>query len=142
MTVATAAGAARATAEIHDLLARYFDALHRSDADLLGEVLHPAASYVTVDGGELVHRTMAEYLPIVAARESPASRAEVRTDAVDAIELAGPDVALARVRCSVGERHFTDLLSLVRVGERWWVIAKVFATRLAPPAAEGSTCRT
>ena len=34
--------------------------------------------------------------------------------------------ALARVECSIGPKHFTDLLTLVHVGGRWQIIAKVF----------------
>jgi Tautomerase enzyme/Putative lumazine-binding len=54
--------------------------------------------------------SMEEYLPIVAARESPESRGEARTDAIESIEFAGPVTSLARVRCSIGPKCFTDLL--------------------------------
>lgn len=112
---------------IHDLLERYFDALHYCDVELLAGVLHPSAIYATVGGGEFIRWSVDEYLPVVAARESPASRGEARTDAIDSIEFAGPDTALAHVRCSIGPKHFVDLLSLLRIDGRWWVIAKVFA---------------
>jgi 4-oxalocrotonate tautomerase len=116
-----------ANTAIHDLLERYFDALHHCDVELLAGVLHPSAIYATVGGGELIRWSVDEYLPVIAARESPASRGEARTDAIDSIEFAGPDTALARVRCSTGPKHFVDLLSLLRIDGRWWVIAKVFA---------------
>lgn len=136
-----------ASAEIHALLLHYFDALHRCDVELLAEVLHPAAIYATASGGELVRWSVDEYLPVVAARESPASRREARTDAIDSIEFAGPETALARVRCSIGPKHFIDLLSLLRIDGRWWVIAKVFAFEIrdvpvASPPDGGIACRT
>jgi hypothetical protein len=69
---------------------------------------------------------MEEYVPAVAARQSPASRGEPRRDHVDAIELAGDNTALARMRCSIGSRDFVDFLTLVRTDGTWRIIAKVF----------------
>ena len=115
-----------ALAEIEALLGRYFDALYESDAASLGEMMHPNAIYASASEQPLLHRTMAEYLPIVAARPSPASRGEARRDRIEMIDLAGEDTALAKVRCSIGARDFIDYLSLVRAGGRWRIIAKIF----------------
>jgi Putative lumazine-binding len=41
------------------------------------------------------------------------------------IEFAGPVTALARVRCSTGAKHYLDLLTLVRLDGRWWIMSKV-----------------
>ena len=108
------------------VLQQYFDALYNCDVDLLQRVFHPAAVYATADEAPFLHRTMAEYMPVVAARQSPASRGEARHDHIDAIEFAGANTAFARVRCSIGPRDFTDFLTLVRVDGRWQIIAKVF----------------
>jgi hypothetical protein len=70
--------------------------------------------------------SMPEYFAMVDARPSPASRGELRTDSVVSIDFAGPVTALARVECSIGPKHFTDLLTLVHVDGRWQIIAKVF----------------
>lgn len=133
------ADAAATFDEVRDLIGRYLDGLYRSDSELLATVFHPAAVYATATGGTLTRLSMAEYLPIVAARESPESRGEARTDAIESIEFAGPVTALARVRCSIGPKQFTDLLSLVRVDARWQIIAKVFHFDLTDEAV---TCRT
>jgi hypothetical protein len=69
---------------------------------------------------------MEEYVPVVAARQSPASRNEPRRDYIDAIEVAGENTAFARVRCSIGSRDFVDFLTLVRTDGAWRIIAKVF----------------
>jgi hypothetical protein len=114
-----------------DLLGRYFDALHRSDAELLAGVLHPTALYATAADGGLLRLSLPEYLAIVAARESPAGRGESRTDAVESIEFAGPVTASARVRCSIGPKRFVDLLTMVKLDGRWWVMSKVFHYEVA-----------
>ncbi len=107
-------------------MSRYFDALYTSDAAELAEVMHPAAIYASAGEQPLLIRTMDEYLPIVAARESPASRGEPRRDRIDLIDFAGDETALAKVRCAIGNRDFVDYLSLVRADGRWRIIAKVF----------------
>ncbi len=104
----------------------YFDGLYECDIDKLEEVFHPRAIYATADEPTPIYRDMDEYFPIVAVRESPASRNETRRDAIDEIQVAGDNTAFARVRCSIGDRDFVDFLSFVRENGRWRIIAKVF----------------
>lgn len=115
-----------AFSEITAVLQTYFDALYYCDVERLQRVFHPRAIYATADETPLLYRTMEEYVPVVAARQSPASRNEVRRDHIDAIDLAGENTATARVRCSIGQRDFVDFLTLVRSDGRWQIIAKVF----------------
>lgn len=116
----------RALIDITQCLADYFDGLYHCDVEKLASVFHPKAIYATADETPLLHRTMEEYLPIVAARPSPASRGETRRDHIDEIQMAGDNTALARVRCSIGSRDFVDFLSLVRTDGQWRIVAKVF----------------
>jgi len=111
---------------VTETLKIYFDALYYCDRDKLAVAFHPQAIYATADETPLLYRTMGEYFPIVAARESGASRGQARRDIVDGIEFAGENTAFARVRCSIGQRSFVDLLTLVREANRWRIIAKVF----------------
>ncbi|MEH0070159.1 nuclear transport factor 2 family protein [Pannonibacter sp. Pt2-lr] len=112
--------------EVYAVLQDYFDALYFCDTGILQRVFHPRAIYATADETPLLYRTMEEYVPVVAARQSPASRGEPRRDHIDAIELAGDNTAFARVRCSIGQRDFVDFLTLVRSEGQWRIIAKVF----------------
>jgi 4-oxalocrotonate tautomerase len=113
-------------ATIVEVLGRYFDGLHHSDAAGLGRVFHPQALYACASAGSLTHMTMDAYLPMVAARPSPASRGEARRDRILSIAFAGPVTALATVECAIAEKRFTDLLSLVLLDGEWRIIAKVF----------------
>ena len=108
------------------VLQNYFDALYHCDTDKLIEVFHPKAIYATADETPFLHRTMDEYVPVVAARQSPASRGEPRKDFIDEIRFAGDNTAFAWVRCSIGDRDFVDLLTLVRVEGRWQIMSKIF----------------
>lgn len=111
---------------VADVLSDYFDGLHHSDTGILSRVFHPQAHYVCATDGTLLYRTMEAYFPIVDARPSPASRGESRVDEILSISFAGPVTAVARVRCAIGDRIFTDILTLIRLGDRWQIISKVF----------------
>lgn len=113
-------------AEIAEVMATYFDGLYHCDTKRLAQVLHENAIYVCATETPLLQLSMAEYLPIVAKRESPASRNEPRADAIDEITFGAPDMAFARVRCSAGPKDFIDFLTLVRTGGRWQIVSKVF----------------
>jgi hypothetical protein len=113
------------------LLQTYFDGLYHSDTTRLQQVFHPQAIYACATEGPLLHLNMADYFARVARRESPSSRHEVRRDRIVGIQFAGPVTALARVECAIGPKHFIDLLTLVRIDERWQIISKVFHFDLA-----------
>jgi Putative lumazine-binding len=113
-------------AAIHSVLQRYFDGLYHSDTKRLADVFHPQAIYACAVGDRPVIWRMDEYFPVVDARPAPAARGDARTDRVLSIERVGPVTALAKVQCSIAPRHFTDLLTLIHVGGRWQIIAKVF----------------
>lgn len=112
--------------QIEALLGLYFDGLYHSDTTRLRQVLHPAALYAAVVEGALKHLTMEHYWPVVDARPSPASRQEPRRDKILSIDLIGPTTALAKVQCAIGQHFYTDLLSMLKLDGRWWIIAKVF----------------
>ncbi|MGR6998273.1 nuclear transport factor 2 family protein [Yinghuangia aomiensis] len=129
-----------AVPEVQQVLGCYFDGLYHGDTELLARMLHPGAVYATAtgsgDGGELLRLSMDEYFEVVRGREAPAKRGEARRDRVVSVEFAGPVTALARVEMSMGSRRYWDYLTLVRVGGRWQVIAKVFHSE--PEGAEGA----
>ncbi len=111
---------------LQEALQNYFDGLYESDVLKLGAVFHPSAIYVCATEERLKYLTMEEYFPIVKKRPSPQSRGEKRTDEIVSIEFAGPKTAWARVKCSIGEKHFDDLLSFIYQEGRWQIISKVF----------------
>jgi len=121
-----AADHAAAYAEVAEALRDYFDGLYHSDTARLRRIFHPQAIYACATDGKLLHLTMEAYFPIVDKRPSPASRGEPRRDRIVSIAFAGPVTASVRLNCAIGEKYFTDLLTLVRLDGRWQIMAKVF----------------
>jgi len=113
-------------ADVARVMSVYFDGLYHSDSSRLASVFHTRALYACSTEDALVYRTIAEYLPIVDARPSPASRGETRHDRIVSIEFGGPALAFVRAECSIGPKFFTDFLTLIRTDDRWQIISKVF----------------
>lgn len=113
-------------AALRAVLQRYFDGLYQADSGILRSVFHPDASYVCATDDPLVQLTMDEYFRVVDARVAPAATHQLRRDRIVSIEMAGPNAAAARVHCAIDPKYFTDLLTLIRVDDRWQIISKVF----------------
>jgi len=120
--------------QVEQALGLYFDGLHHSDTARLRQVFHPEAHYFCATTGELLHWDMAQYFPVVDTRPSPASQGHARTDRILSIAFAGPVTAFARLECSIPPKHFTDLLTLVKLQGRWQIVSKVFHYTLAVTA--------
>ncbi len=112
--------------QVLELLALYYDALYRGDSKDLALVFHPEAHYFCASTGELLHLDMGQYFVIVDDRRSPEENGESYRYQVDSIEFAGPMSAFVRLRCRMLHRDYTDLLSLVQVGDAWQIVSKVF----------------
>ena len=108
------------------LMQQYFDALYCCDEKLLGQVLHKKALYACIEDGQLLSRNMQTYLPIVSQRISAQSRGEARQDKILFIDIAGPETAFVKANCAIGNRFFTDYLSLLKIDNNWRIISKVF----------------
>lgn len=115
-------------------LARRIDDVERGLSDgrsfILGQTFTVADAYLFVVlnwtgfiGFDLARwSSVAAYVAHVVMR--PAVRAALvaegfRRDNIDAIDIATDNIALARVRCSIGTRDFVDFLTLVRVDGKW-----------------------
>ena len=67
-------------------------------------------------------------------RKRPSAKAEgkPREDFIVTIDRSDESTAFVKVRCQLPPRYFTDDLNLLKVGGRWLVAQKVFATVVKP----------
>ena len=112
--------------DVARLLTDYFDSLYDGNVPLMSGLYARQAHLVCVTDGTLSYMTVDQYLPLVAGREPPAARCEQRRDEIVSIEFAGPVTCVARVRCAIGPKHFTDLLTLICLDGEWQIISKVY----------------
>lgn len=104
----------------------YFDALHAGDAAQLGDLFAPEANLYAASDAELKVMPLADYLALVAGRDSPASQGHPRSGRVVSIDMAGPDSAVAKVNVAVPPTRFVDLLSFLKIDGRWRIVSKLY----------------
>ena len=126
---------------IEALMGRYFDGLYHGDVASLAQVFHPQTLYATASGGALLRLDLEAYLQRVQQRPSPVSQGHQRTDQIVSIEMAGPVTAVVRAQCSIPGRAFIDLLTLVKVDQRWQIMSKVFDFTEATASTLPDGCR-
>jgi hypothetical protein len=119
------------TSMIEKAVATYLDALHEGDAEALASVFHPTSALTQWHEGELKITPRDVWLDAVRKRPSPKAGGLARHDHVLAIDLVGPEMAFVKLRCAIPPRHFTDLLSFLKIDGRWQVAQKVFMTETA-----------
>ncbi len=118
--------------EIHESLLKYFDALYFGDSALFSELFHTDACLYCNTGDAFTSMTVAEYLDLVAGRQSPAGRGDPREDRILEIAVPTATTAHARVQELFLPKRFTDELTFIRASGRWKIIAKVWHFDLVP----------
>lgn len=119
-------------AAIEQTIQTYFDGLYEGDADKLASIFHETSALTYEQDGQLVVLPLAQWLKAVRERPAPKAKGLARDDAILLIDQSGPTTALVKVKCQMPPRYFTDYLNLLKVGGRWVVAQKVFATVVKP----------
>lgn len=112
--------------EISEALAPYFDGFYHCDVATLQRIFHPSAHLYSAADGPLQDDPMDAVYDRVSGRASPASGRHKRIDRILSIHKSGPESALATVQIGIGEKLFTDYLSLLRIDGRWQIISKTY----------------
>lgn len=113
---------------IEQAIQTYFDGLYEGDADKLASVFHETSALTWEQDGQVAVWPLAQWLKAVRERPSPKAKGLARDDAILQVDQSGPTTAFVKVRCQIPPRYFTDYLSLLKLGGRWVVAQKVFAT--------------
>lgn len=117
---------------IEQLIQTCFDGLYEGDADKLASIFHATSALTFEQDGQLNVLPLAQWLQAVRERPAPKAKGLVRDDAILLIDQSGPTTALVKVKCQMPPRCFTDYPNLLKVGGRWVVAQKVFATVMKP----------
>jgi hypothetical protein len=108
----------------------YFDGLYEGDADKLASVFHETSALTWEQDGKVSVLPRDAWLDAVRKRPSSKARGLARDDAILSIDQSGPTTAFVKVRCQIPPRYFTDYLNLLKVGGKWTIVQKVYATQV------------
>ena len=112
--------------EIDALMQRYFDGLYHSDSAVLRTVFHKNLSYVNAISSDNEFLGLEAYMDRIDARTPPASRYDPREETVERVTLKFGKIGLVEARMVMLGKDYQDLLTIIRTGDGWRVLTKVF----------------
>jgi len=113
--------------KVGELMEAYFEGLHQADSAILRKVFHPQLAYVCATEGDELYLDLEAYMRRVDGREPPVRRGDPREEEVLEVAFASNRLARVSARMTMMGRDFHDLLTLVRYGSEWRIVAKVFS---------------
>ncbi len=113
--------------EIVEVLKGYFDGFYEGNADKLKKVFHPNCHLYYAPDGVLQDDSMETVYERVRDRTAPLVAGQARSDQIFSIDRSSSGSALAKVQIAIGDRLFTDYLSLLKIDGRWQIVAKSFS---------------
>jgi len=104
----------------------YLDAIHYCDVQKLDSVFHPQSSLFDADNGKIFVDPIASFRTDVAARPSPASINQRRTEQIVTIDWLSDLSATVKLRLQAHENIFVDHLAFVLGENGWQIVSKVW----------------
>lgn len=116
-----------AYSQVGELMETYFEGLYQADSALLRRVFHARLAYVCATEDDELYLDLDTYLARVDGRVPPAKRGDARAEEILEIAFAGDRLARVSARMTMMGRVYHDMLTLIRDGAEWRVVAKVFS---------------
>jgi 4-oxalocrotonate tautomerase len=108
----------------------YFDAAYDMDAAQFQTIFHPLSAVTRIgDDGEVSVMPIETWLASVRSATAPRDLWLERKDEVVAIDISDR-LALVKLRLQMPPRHFTDLLSCLKVRGAWKIVQKVMSVEV------------
>ncbi|ALN61912.1 hypothetical protein GLA29479_1028 [Lysobacter antibioticus] len=105
----------------------YFDAAYDMDAEQFRTIFHPLSAVTRIgDDGEVNVMPIETWLAGVRNATAPRKLGLERKDEVVAIDVS-EHLALIKLKLQMPPRHFTDLLSCLKVQGSWKIVQKVMS---------------
>lgn len=113
--------------EIQKTLQKYLDFIYEG-GDALPECFAENCYMHSSDGKQRLKFPAT----VLAGSNSPASKGELRQDQFVLIDIAGPNLAYAKVKCVVAPHYYTDYHSLIKHDGEWKIVSKMWADATGP----------
>jgi Putative lumazine-binding len=125
--VASATGGDQAA--VRAAVSVYLEGQATGDAEYYRRVFHPDARLHGVRDGKPEQRTLAEYLALQSGK--PAADEADRKRTITNVVVTG-DAAVATIVLDYPKALTTDHMSLIRNGDRWTIVHKLYNVRTRP----------
>ncbi|MGO1000220.1 nuclear transport factor 2 family protein [Lysobacter sp. CA196] len=105
----------------------YFDAAYDMDAEQFQSIFHPLSAVTRIgDDGEVSAMPIETWLGGVRNATAPRKLSLERKDEILAVDVSD-HLALIKLKLQMPPRHFTDLLSCLKVQGTWKIVQKVMS---------------
>jgi len=103
----------------------YFDAAYEMDADKFASIFHHSSSVTKVgEDGNASVTPIEAWLAGVRSMKAPKLQGMERRDEILSIDVVR-ELALLKLKLQIPPRHFTDMLSCLKIGGTWKIAQKV-----------------
>ena len=103
----------------------YFDAAYEMDADKFASIFHHSSSVTKVgEDGNVSVMPVEMWLAAVRNMKAPKQLGLERHDEILSIDVVR-ELALLKLKFQIPPRHFTDMLSCLKVNGTWKIVQKV-----------------
>ncbi len=103
----------------------YLEAAYEMDPDKFASIFHQSSSVTKVgEGGDVSVTPISTWLAGVRSMKAPKQLGLQRHDEILSIDLVR-ELALLKLSFQIPPRHFTDMLSCLRVDGTWKIVQKV-----------------
>lgn len=104
----------------------YFRGGHLSKPEIIQENFHSLARLTFSNESEdLVCWSQQQFFEVIGGMPVTAAESKaLRFDKIISVDKAGPNVALIKLQIGYPPVLYTDFLSMLRLGDRWWIVAK------------------
>ncbi len=110
---------------LRSLAQTYLDAAYEMDADKFASIFHPLSSVTRVgDDGNVGITPIATWLAAVRNIKAPKDQGLQRQDQILSIDVE-KELAVVKLKLQIPPRHFTDMLSCLKVNGTWKIVQKV-----------------
>src|SRR5262245_51385175 len=114
---------------LRSLAQTYFDAAYEMDAEKFASIFHPLSSVTKVgEDGNVGVTPIATWLAAVRNMKAPKQQGFERDDQILSIDVES-ELALLKLKLQIPPRHFTDMLSCLKVNEPWTILQKVMTSK-------------
>ena len=111
--------------KITQTVQHYFDGMYHSDTKTLKKAFDPEAILHGYFEGQLVHLPVKNWLKQVESRPAPAKNGEAYDMKIVSVDITD-NIAHVKVFDLYMGKYFTDYLSLIKAGENWVIMNKMF----------------
>ncbi len=110
---------------IRAVIKHYFMGTYNGNGEELKKAYHPDVQIFGSIAGKPIHWNLSQFIARVTQKPTAAESQEKYDKEILSIDQVS-DIAMVKARVSAGGLHFTDFITLMKIGGKWQIRCKCF----------------